>query len=66
MAKRRGMAMGRRSSCRARIDRSAVFRSSAMFNREAEMDGGAYTLLRAQNAISWRPMRVHGAGTRDL
>jgi penicillin amidase len=38
------------------------------FNREAEMDGGAYTLLRAANAMgSRRPYAaVHGAGYRAI
>jgi penicillin amidase len=38
------------------------------FNREAEMDGGAYTLLRAQNALgSRRPYAaIHGAGYRAI
>ena len=38
------------------------------FNREAEMDGGAYTLLRADNAMaSSRPYAaVHGAGYRAI
>ncbi len=38
------------------------------FNREAEMDGGAFTLLRADNAMgSQRPYAaVHGAGYRAI
>jgi penicillin amidase len=38
------------------------------FNREAEMDGGAYTLLRAANAMgNERPYAaVHGAGYRAI
>lgn len=38
------------------------------FNREVEMDGGAYTLLRAANAMaSERPYAaVHGAGYRGI
>ena len=41
---------------------------SGAFNREIEMDGGAYTLLRAANAMaSQRPYAaVHGAGYRAI
>jgi len=38
------------------------------FNREAEMDGGAYTLLRAANAMGGRRpyAAIHGAGYRAI